>query len=138
VTLWGRTPVYLWILFLAACAVIVSQARFTTDLSAFLPRSPTPSQRILVDQLHEGVVSADLDRRGRCTASWHRSAMRLPSSWHAIRTSPMSATVRRSAGSGRRVPLRNRYLLSPGYAGALYGAGLRAALQDDLDRWRHR
>jgi len=53
----GRTRVVLWIVFLAACAAVASQAHFTTDLSAFLPRSPTPSQRILVDQLRAGVVS---------------------------------------------------------------------------------
>ena len=53
----GRAAILLWIAFLAACALLASRARFTTDLSAFLPSSPTPAQRVLVDQLREGVVS---------------------------------------------------------------------------------
>ena len=52
----GRAAILIWIVFLAACAILASRAHFTTDLSAFLPGSPTPSQRVLVDQLREGVV----------------------------------------------------------------------------------
>ena len=47
----------LWILLLGACGVVISRTSFTTDLSAFLPRAPTPAQQVLVDQLRDGVVS---------------------------------------------------------------------------------
>ena len=53
----GRAAIVLWIAFLAGIGLLASRARFTTDLSAFLPSSPTPAQRVLVDQLREGVVS---------------------------------------------------------------------------------
>src|SRR6201998_2272264 len=43
-------------LFVAATVVVVF-AHYTTDLSAFLPRSPTATQRLLVDQLREGIAS---------------------------------------------------------------------------------
>jgi predicted exporter len=57
VTRASRWPVAAWLLFVVACAAIVSRTHFTTDLSAFLPRSPSPAQQILVDQLRDGVVS---------------------------------------------------------------------------------
>ena len=50
--------VSVWIAGLAASLPPSSaQTRLSTDMSAFLPRSPNPAQQILVDQLREGVVS---------------------------------------------------------------------------------
>jgi hypothetical protein len=36
---------------------VALRAHYTADMSAFLPRSPTPAQQLLVDQLTEGVLS---------------------------------------------------------------------------------
>jgi len=47
----------IWLAFVAACVLIISQAKFTADLSAFLPKNPTAEQQLLVDQLKDGVVS---------------------------------------------------------------------------------
>ena len=47
----------IWLVFIALCVLIISRTEFNADMSAFLPRSPTPTQRILVDQLRDGVVS---------------------------------------------------------------------------------
>lgn len=47
----------LWLAFVAACIAVVTQTRFTADLSAFLPEAPTAEQRVLVDQLRDGMVS---------------------------------------------------------------------------------
>ncbi|MDR3099949.1 MAG: MMPL family transporter, partial [Paraburkholderia sp.] len=52
-----RRAVLVWLLFLVACAGIIARTHFSTDLSAFLPRSPSASQRVLVDQLRDGLVS---------------------------------------------------------------------------------
>jgi predicted exporter len=52
-----QRAVLLWLLFLLACAVVISRTTFTADLSAFLPRSPSAGQRVLVDQLRDGLVS---------------------------------------------------------------------------------
>ena len=55
-----RAPVWilaLWIGFVLACAVVLSRTQFTTDFSAFLPRSPSAVQQVLVDQLRDGIVS---------------------------------------------------------------------------------
>lgn len=46
-----------WIVLLALAALIAGRARYTADLSAFLPRAPTRAQQFLVDQLRDGLVS---------------------------------------------------------------------------------
>lgn len=52
-----RVIVAVWLAALVACCLVIGRTNFSTDMSAFLPRSPRPAQQILVDQLHEGVVS---------------------------------------------------------------------------------
>src|SRR3954466_15650832 len=52
---WLATAV--WAALVSAATLVVVFAHYTTDLSAFLPRSPTPTQRLLVDQLREGIAS---------------------------------------------------------------------------------
>ncbi|HEY0339294.1 MAG TPA: hypothetical protein VGC34_00690, partial [Steroidobacteraceae bacterium] len=53
----GVTGTLAWVVLAAIAAVVVIRARYTTDLSAFLPRSPTATQRLLVDQLRDGLAS---------------------------------------------------------------------------------
>ena len=60
----GRTAIGVWVLLVAACAFVVSRTTFTTDLSAFLPRSPTPAQQVLVDQLRELLVELNRTQGG--------------------------------------------------------------------------
>lgn len=47
----------IWAAFVVACLVVVSGTRFTADMSAFLPASPTAAQQLLVDQLRHGPVA---------------------------------------------------------------------------------
>jgi predicted exporter len=47
----------IWLALLASCIFIIARSEFNADMSAFLPRSPTPAQKILVDQLRDGVIS---------------------------------------------------------------------------------
>ena len=54
-----------WLAFIAVCALIAARAHYTADMSAFLPRTPSASQQILVDQLREGVVSHDVADQAR-------------------------------------------------------------------------
>jgi len=46
-----------WLASLIACAAIAWRADYSSDLSAFLPRHADASQRLLVDQLRDGVAS---------------------------------------------------------------------------------
>lgn len=47
----------IWLIFLLICGIIISRTQFTTDLSAFLPKNPTPEQQLLLDQIHDGLAS---------------------------------------------------------------------------------
>src|SRR5262249_52461619 len=113
----GRAPVWLWIVFLAACAAVASQARFTTDLSAFLPRLPTPEQRILVDQLREGVVSQVVLIALQAAP---QDKLALMSNALAERLAQAPEFAYASNGAQERVEadgkflLAHRYVLSPG------------------------
>jgi predicted exporter len=49
--------IVLWLTMMALAVMIVARAHYTADLSAFLPRTPTARQRLLVDQLREGPAS---------------------------------------------------------------------------------
>lgn len=133
----GRVPVYLWLLFLAACIAIASQAHFTADLSAFLPRSPTPSQRILVDQLREGVASrlilvgleaAPPDKLVQISNALAERLAHIPELAYVNNGAP-----ERVEADGRYL-MQHRYLLSPGVMPERFtAAGLRAALEEDLE-----
>ena len=46
-----------WLFFLALCIFVVSRVQIGADLSAFLPRTPTPAQQLLSEQLRDGVFS---------------------------------------------------------------------------------
>ncbi len=50
----------LWLVFSLICGFFVSQSKFTADMSAFLPRDPSPRQQILIDQISEGFASRSL------------------------------------------------------------------------------
>ena len=121
---------------MAACALVASRTTLTTDVSAFLPRSPTPTQQVLVEQLREGVVSRlilaaieDGSPEARAQASRRLAA--------ALRADKAFASVSNGDNSGwekdREFLWRHRYLLSPGVtAGRFSVEGLRARLEEQL------
>lgn len=133
----GRTAIALWLAFILACGIIISRSQFTTDLSAFLPRSPTPAQQLLLDQITDGLASrlilvgiagADAPTRARLSK---QIAQRL-------RADPAFASVNNgepiSAERDRAFLFNNRYLLSPAVTPARFSVdGLHAALNDSID-----
>lgn len=136
-TVRGRWLTGIWLAFVAVCAVIVSRTEFNTDMSAFLPRSPTPSQKILVDQLRDGVVSrlilvgldgAPADALARIS---RQMAVQL-------RKEPALATVNNGEIGRQQKDFNflwhNRYLLSPAVSPQHFSTSeLRDSLLDDLD-----
>jgi len=52
-----RAALLVWLVGLLLSIGIILRVPFTTDMSAFLPRSPEPTQQVLVDQLRDGVAS---------------------------------------------------------------------------------
>jgi len=133
----GRARIFVWFVFLAACIVVAVQARFTADLSAFLPSSPTPAQRVLVDQLRAGVVSQVL-----LIGLEGAPAAQLAGISEALneRLVGMPQFTYVSNGGQARMQadaaflLRHRYVLSPGVTPEQFSStGLRAALEADLE-----
>jgi predicted exporter len=52
-----RTKVLIWMTVVVALFGFVSQLSIDTDMTAFLPHIASPAQRVLADQLRDGVVS---------------------------------------------------------------------------------
>ena len=132
-----QRAVLLWLVFLLACAVVISRTTFTADLSAFLPRSPSAGQRVLVDQLRDGLVSRLIlvgieggDPAARATLSRDMAA--------ALRGDAQFASVNNgepvSEARDQQFIFAHRYVLSPAVTPERFSAdGLHQALGDSLD-----
>ena len=46
-----------WLALVLGCIWVLAHARFSTDMSAFLPKDPSAEQQLLVDQIREGALS---------------------------------------------------------------------------------
>ncbi|MGM3275312.1 MMPL family transporter [Ralstonia sp. 24A2] len=133
-----RQPaVLVWLFGLLLCAIVIGRTSFTADLSAFLPRSPSAEQRVLVDQLREGLVSRLIligieggDAPTRATLSRQLAAtLRANAQFNAINNGEPVSEVR-----DRQFVFAHRYLLSPAVTPQRFSAdGLHAALGESLD-----
>jgi predicted exporter len=133
----SRWIIAAWLAGILACAALISQTRFTNDLSAFLPRAPTPEQRVLVEQLREGVVSrlVLIGIEGRASAELAAISKRLAAALRADAGFASADNGEPLAFSRDREFLwRHRYLLSPGVAPERFSAAaLRQSLEEDLE-----
>jgi len=111
----GLRSTALFVLFALVAAVIAARAHYSADLSAFLPRSPTTTQQLLVEQLREGpaarlilvaIGGADAGARARVSMALGR----------ALRTDPAFASVSNGEAQtlerDRAFLFQHRYLLS--------------------------
>jgi predicted exporter len=129
-------PLLLWALLLALTAEVVAHARYRADLSAFLPRSPTPMQQLLVQQISNGPAShliligidgVDPVTRSRLSDSLSRQLAHEPE-FVAVTNGEENA-----AGPTRRFAFEHRYLLSSDVTAERFSAaGLHAAIADSL------
>ncbi|WP_175923966.1 MMPL family transporter [Burkholderia latens] len=134
---WRQRAVLVWLLALGACAVAIARANFTADLSAFLPSAPSAEQRVLVDQLRDGIVSrlilVAID--GGDTATRAALSKRVAGTLRADRQ--FSAVNNGEAANDARdqqFVFDHRYLLSPAVTPQRFSAaGLHQALGDSLD-----
>ena len=125
-----------WLAFVLACAVVVSQTRFTTDLSAFLPGAPSPEQQVLVDQLKDGMVSRLLligieGGGAKARADVSRALAQ------SLRTDPAFGVVENGEPVHRErdhaLLFDNRYLLSPAVSPQRFSvAGLHEAIGESV------
>jgi predicted exporter len=133
----GRRAIPIWLLVLAACLAIVWRSQFTADMSAFLPKHPTPEQQLLVDQLKEGSLSRLLligiegaDATGRARLSQELATLLQASGEFAsVRNGDAAAMAR-----DREILFNYRYLLSPAVSPERFSvAGLRQAVGDSIE-----
>jgi predicted exporter len=126
----------IWLAGVAVCIFIVGTARFSADLSTFLPRSPSAAQQILVEQLRDGVVS----RLILVAVENAPPEVLAPLSKNMaaqLRAAPDFISVNngddQSLGKARDFLWHNRYLLSPAVVpGHFTPQALRADLDNDL------
>jgi len=119
------------------CGIVISRSQFTTDLSAFLPRSPTPEQQLLLDQIRDGLASRLIlvGIEGVDASTHARLSKQIA---QRLRANPAFVSVNNgepvSAERDRAFLFNNRYLLSPAVTPARFSVeGLHAALSDSID-----
>ncbi|WP_084068438.1 MMPL family transporter [Paraburkholderia heleia] len=132
-----RRAVAVWLLGLVACAVAIGRANFTADLSAFLPRSPSPTQQVLVDQLRDGLASRliliGID--GGYESTRAALSRRVAAS---LRADPQFVAIHNGSGQNdardEQFMFAHRYVLSPAVTPQHFTEqGLHAALGESLD-----
>jgi predicted exporter len=131
-----RAIIALWLVGLLVGCGIIARTTFSTDMSAFLPRSPSPAQQILVDQLRQGVVSRLilLAIEGAPTEALAALSQAMAND---LRADPAFGIVSNGDAAAfardRDLLWRNRFLLSPAIMpGHFDPAALHEALQADL------
>ncbi len=129
-------PVLVWAGLAVAAALIVARARYSAGLSAFLPASPTPGQRLLVEQLRRGVASRliIIAIGGSDAATRARLSRALAGS---LTADARFVSVENGASAAARRDeaflFAHRYLLSDTVSAQRFTvAGLRAAIRNTL------
>ncbi len=126
-----------WLIGVALCAIVIARTTFTTDLSAFLPTSPTKEQQVLLDQLQSGVVSR-LMLIGIEGADAPARAALSKDIAQRLRSDPAFVVINNGEPVHNRQDqaylFNHRYLLSPAVSPERFTAdGLHAALSNTID-----
>ncbi len=136
-TRFGLAATLVWGLLVVIAAVLAVRATYTTDLSAFLPRTPTASQRLLVEQLREGLAArlVMMGIEGTEPAVRARLATELA---RRLRADPQFVLVEDGDGfdaaATQAFVFGHRYLLSEAVTPQRFTpAGLHEAIGDTLD-----
>ncbi|MBK1723359.1 MMPL family transporter [Thiocystis violacea] len=126
-----------WLMAVVLLVVLVVKADYSADMSVFLPRSPTPEQALLVDQLQEGTVSrlvlvaiagGEMAQRAQ-VAKAMAAALRSSGTFDLVTNGDEAALAK-----DRAWLFAHRYLLSPAVDAQRFTVeGLRAALTETLD-----
>ncbi len=132
-----QPAVGLWLLFILICGFIVIRSQFTADMSAFLPRDPSPRQEILIDQISEGFASKALivavegaprEVLSRISESMGQQ-LRTGKDFSSANNGQALSNVK-----DQELLFSNRYLLSPAMTpDRMKVEGLRSAITETLD-----
>lgn len=136
-----RIAVGIWLIGIVAAVLVILGTRFSTDMSAFLPRSPSSAQQVLVDQIQSGVASrlilvavenAPIPVLSELS---HRLGDRLrkDDSFVLVNNGEQPDEAGGALGADRELLWRDRYFLSSRVTPERFtAAGLRQALENDL------
>jgi predicted exporter len=126
-----------WIVLAALAALIAARARYTADLSAFLPNAPTHAQQFLVQQLRDGFVSRLIlvDIEGADPSARAGLSRTLAA---RLRADPAFRSVMNGEATGlerdREFVFEHRYLLSERITPARFTVeGLEEAIGEGID-----
>ncbi|MBI3367410.1 MAG: transporter [Burkholderiales bacterium] len=129
-------PVLLWLAAMAGGLLLIWQARFSADLSAFLPAAPDARQRVLIEQLQSGAPARTLllAIEGGSATQRAEASRRLAD---RLRRSGLFDQVHNGDAAGWAALgdwlFAQRYLLSPAITPQRFAAdGLRDAIDDTL------
>lgn len=132
----GRTAILLWLVFIIGCGIVISRSQFTTDLSAFLPRNPTPAQQLLLEQIHDGLASRLIlvAIEGADPATHAALSKQIAKT---LRSNPAFVSVNNgepvTAEHDQAYLFNNRYLLSPAVTPERFTVeGLHASISDSI------
>ncbi|MBK6852140.1 MAG: transporter [Burkholderiales bacterium] len=126
----------IWLVLMALGGLLAARARFVTDLSAFLPAAPTAEQRVLLDQLRDGVSSrlVLIGLRGGTPEQRAAASRALADKLRA--SGEFDAVHNGDHGNERAVGellFAHRYLLSPAVDAERFSVdGLRGGIDDTL------
>ncbi len=129
--------VLIWVGIAVLAVWVLVRARYSTDLSAFLPQAPTGAQRLLVEQLRQGVTSRLIivaiegaDETGRARLSQVMAArLRADPEFLAVENGDAAAARRDEA-----FLFAHRYVLSGSVTPQRFSvAGLKQAIGDTID-----
>src|ERR1035437_6297395 len=126
-----------WLLGVAICGVVIARTTFTTDLSAFLPQSPSKEQQVLLDQLRDGVVSRLILIGIEGSDAPTRAALSKETA-RLLRSDPAFVTINNgeptNAARDQAFLFGNRYLLSSAVTPQRFTTeGLHTAISDTID-----
>jgi predicted exporter len=131
-----RAAILIWIAVIAASILSIARLHVDTDMAAFLPRTASPAQRVLVDQFRDGIVSRLVlvaiegvppDRLAAISKSMAERLIGNPD-FAAVENGEQTGFAR-----DRDFLWSNRYLLSDRIQEDRFTRfGLRTALQHDL------
>lgn len=129
-------PAALWLAALLACILVIANTRFVSDLSAFMPRSPSERQQLLIDQLRDGALArlimigiegGDAAERARLSRELGIK-LRESGLFVGIQNGDADMELR-----DRLYFFDNRYLLAPDLTAADFTVdGLRAAISNSI------
>jgi predicted exporter len=130
-------PLAIWLSLAVIAGAVAMNARYTADLSAFLPTAPSKTQQLLVDQLRSGPAARLIlvDIEGANAAARARLSREVSS---RLRATEMFRSVQNGEAVNldreREFIVRHRFLLSERLTPEYFTAqGLRSAIGEGIE-----